>query len=213
MKSLVDTDILLKGSAYGLLEELVAIVPGEGRSALLGAAKFVVPTLINRAVLNKTASVVSGTFQRFIEANEVVEPTEEEQQLSATLESLAQTEAVSLDTGESQLVAILITRGVPFLLTGDKRAIAAMERLIQRDPAFDALTHRVKCLEQLVRDLIRVCNFAEIRAMICAEPSVDKTLNICLACGSPDVSLQTICQGLESYIADLRHRAGTVLSS
>ena len=53
----------------------------------------------------------------------LLNPTPQEISLAANLEEAAAKCAVELDTGESQLVAILLQRSGPLLLTGDKRAI------------------------------------------------------------------------------------------
>jgi len=215
MKALVDNDILLKGSCYGLLRELVAVIPGDApETGILGAARFIIPKLITKQELMKTTPTrAQEHFESFVRENAAVEPTAEEQHLAAELESLAQQLAVNLDSGESQLVAILVRRCTPFLATGDKRAIVALERLFDMHDALPVIRGRIMCLEQLARRLLETCAHEGLRTAICVEPKIDKTLTICFGCASPDAGRDTVREGLNSYIASLRRESARVLST
>jgi hypothetical protein len=214
MKALVDNDILLKGSCYSLLRELVAEIPGDApRAGILGAAVFIIPKLIAKQTLANTESTrAQEHFDSFVREHAVVEPIAEEQQLAAELESMAQQLAVNLDSGESQLVAILVRRSIPFFTTGDKRAIVALERLLDRHEALSKLSGRIICLEQLLLRLVDAYDHEGLRRAICAEPAIDKTLTICFGCASPNTDRDTVCAGLNSYITALRRDSARVLS-
>src|SRR6185503_5833439 len=121
-------------------------------------------------------------LEQFIAEAIVVEPIDEEQKFAAALELLAQREGLPFDTGESQLCAVLITRAVPQLLTGDKRAIAALARLLDLEDRLEPARGRVRCLEQLVRLLIDRAGIDHVRIAVCAEPSVDRALAMCFSC-------------------------------
>jgi hypothetical protein len=69
----------------------------------------------------------------FLASVELIEPTVEESTLAAEFESLALAAALPLDAGESQLCAVLVSRNLPLLVTGDKRAITALESLVDSD--------------------------------------------------------------------------------
>lgn len=213
MKSLIDNDVLVKGACYGLLEPLAAIVRGVERSGVLGAARFVVPKRIQRQRLRRDRRVALESFGEFLKRNDIVEPTTEEARLASRLESRAQMLALNLDVGESQLVAILVLRAVPFLLTGDKRAITSMESLLDVEAEVAPLLGRVKCLEQLVRGIVDRDGTSPTRGVICAEPDVDRSLSVCFSCVSPEISHESICAGLDSYISDLRAAARRVLAT
>jgi len=212
MNTLVDNDVLVKGACYGVLAELATSVSGiASRCGVLGAARFVAPSAIRRQHLQRDASIARELLQAFLDQTVVVEPTEDEQQLAAELESTAQALALNLDAGESQLAAILVTRTIASMLTGDKRAIVAMEQLLQTIPQVQVLAGRVHCLEQAVRRLVQATDVATIRHAICAEPRVDKALTICFSCASPD-SQPAVVAALSSYIDDLRAAAPHVLA-
>jgi len=214
MNTLVDNDVLVKGACYGVLGEFAASVSSTAsRCGVLGAARFVVPKAISRQQLHGDAAVAGEVFQAFLDQNDIVEPTADEQELAAELESAAQALALNLDAGESQLAAIVVSRAVPALLTGDKRAIVAMEQLLETTPELQALAGRVHCLEQAVRRLVDAAGIDTIRPAICAEPRVDKALTICFSCASGQASQTSVRTALDSYIADLRAAAPHVLAA
>src|SRR5688572_1113474 len=105
MKALADNDILYKGSCFRVLDVLV----GHERSdvGVLGAAKYVLPRKINKARLQHSTVDALAALEAFIHDAHVIEPTDDEQELAAALELLAQREGVQFDAGESQLVAVL----------------------------------------------------------------------------------------------------------
>jgi len=213
MKAIADNDILLKGACYGFLPELFATVPGDGCVGLLGAARFVVPKKIAQKSLNGDPAAAQARFLSFLGDNELLEPGSEEQELAAFLEKTAQDLALNLDTGESQLVAILVSRCLPSLLTGDKRAITSLEKLMDSDTRLAPVAGKVRCLEQLVKVLLANGNAQNVRGIICAEPSVDKTLSICFSCHGGEQHAATASEGLDSYIAALRSKAARVLAT
>jgi hypothetical protein len=212
MKALVDNDILLKGSCYRLLAELVAAIPGEGKIGMLGASKFVITHHLKRQKLNAPAGTAETHLLSFLSANEILEPTAQEQELAANLESLAQQSSLSLDAGESQLVAILALRALPWFATGDKRAIIALERLFEADERISSIIGKIICLEQLVKHMVGTGDPDLVRLAICAEPAIDKALSICFACTSSGTTSATILEGLDSYIGAIRADAKRVLA-
>lgn len=212
MKGLLDNDILIKGSCYGLASGLEKAIPGNGRCGILGAAKYVAPEVV-RGLGLKSAAKALASLVGFLEQCSVVEPDEYERRLAASLESHAQRLALNLDAGESQLVAILLHRTLPFLATGDKRAIASLERLIDVDSQFAAVTGRVLCLEQVVLRLVSSLGEATLRIAICSEPGVDKTMTICFACHSVKPADGAIPECLHSYLNDLRVQAPRALAT
>jgi hypothetical protein len=213
MKAVVDNDILLKGACYGLLSTILLPALDQGKAGILGASRFVVPKKIIKSNLRGDPATAEAHFFSFVANHEIIEPTIAEQEMAALLEANAQKMALNLDAGESQLVAIHISRHVPLFLTGDKRAIASIDRLLDGDKRLTFIAQRIKCLEQLVRDVLTSEDADQVRTAICAEPLVDKSLNICFGCSSSSATVSTIVEGLSSYIAHLRSTAGRVLAS
>jgi hypothetical protein len=213
MRAVADNDILLKGASYGLLPALMECIPGSGVIGVLGASKFVVPRMIVRNQLRGDPAMARACFAAFVAENEVVEPNSEEQQMAAFLEASAQQKALNLDAGESQLVAIVVSRCLPCIVTGDKRAIASLEDLLDSDARLGVMSGKIRCLEQLVAAAVATENADQIRRAICAEPAVDRALSICFSCSSAVADLASVLEGLASYIEDLRTRAVRVLAT
>ena len=212
MTALVDNDILLKGACYRLLSQLVTMNYGADRVGYLGAARFVLSKKIRQAKLGGNAAEVEAELMSFLAQHDAIETSSEEQTLAAALEATAQSLPVNLDTGESQLLAVLVLRTLPVLMTGDKRAIIAIERLLDATAALAEATGKVTCLEQLVRTAVFKGNASVIQEAICKEPNVDRTLSICFRCLTPERTIESVVEGLDSYISDLRQRAPRALS-
>ena len=212
MKAVVDNDILFKGACHGFLSDIAAALKvNDSDCGVLGSARFVLKSKIKRARLRQNAEVATQGLEAFLANAPVLEPVREEQAIAARLEALALRLGLSLDAGETQLCAIVIVRAISLLVTGDKRAVASMERLVEEDDAFQDLSRRVMCLEQLILLLLVRKTLQSLRTAICSEPGVDKTLTICFACYSSEVSESAVKDGLKSYIDDLRSRANEVL--
>lgn len=208
----LDNDIVLKGVCYGLT---LWPDPVEGkRPGILGAARYVVGKRLDRAPLKGDKGAARGVLEALLEVAEELEPGEDELTLAAELERAAQEKDLDLDPGESQLVAITVTRAIPLLETGDKRAIAALQSLLGGDVRLQSLEGRVRCLEQTLK--IRLgpgCeSLEEVVQAVCREPGVDKTMSICFSCASGGAAgCETVLAGLDSYISALRNDAPNVL--
>ena len=116
-----------------------------------------------------------------------------------------------LDEGESQLLAVLIVRSAALLLTGDKRAVRAMEPVVDAAGYTERVAHRVACLEQIAMALVGRHGAEAIHRRVCGEAAVDKSLANCFSCASGFCRQESILDGLRSYIADLRRDAPRVL--
>jgi hypothetical protein len=213
MDVIVDNDILFKCSCFGLVDELIlANCQPEGSVGILGAARYVVPKKIHKNIQATIAAAAKEAFQTLVDVAEIIEPTEDEQVMAADFELAAQRAAVALDSGESQLCAVLIARALRLLFTGDKRAISALEHLLDSDTRLNALAGKVRCLEQLVLQPLSADNCAQFRVAVCREPAIDKTMAICFSCSAEEATLEGITAGLKSYINDLRSQANRILA-
>jgi hypothetical protein len=207
-RSLVDNDIALKVACYALCAEMVmAATIGGAPPALLGVARFVIRGRLARATNIADRQAASSEFEQLLQAVVAVEPDDEELAIAADIEAEALRRNLELDAGESQLIAILVNRHCDLLLTGDKRAIAAMSIV---GPA--EARGRVACLEQLIAEIVRRMGAAAVRAHVCGEPGVDKAITACFACSSPAApSEDDALRALASYISHLARSAPGVL--
>lgn len=208
----IDNDILHKFSAYGLLQDLLTIHPFGGCSFfMLGAARYIVRKKLQKKPptrgIESTLAELDTSFSRII----VIEPAREEINLAAELEFAAQKLNVDLDPGESMLCAAFLIRGGDYIYTGDKRAVYALQALLETCSVSTVLRNRVACLEQLLLALLDTQQKDLIRSAICAEPLVDKTLTVCFSCRSENANTASWKEGLLSYIKDLHKHAPMVL--
>ena len=211
MNTLVDTDVVYKAIIYNLIKELITERFEGQTSAILGAAPFLMRRKLARLPGDQAEAMIVR-LEVLMATVEVLEPTEHEISLAASIEAAAQSANVALDAGESQLCAALLQRNLPRLITGDKRAIAAIEALLPICPELSGLCGRVYCFEQCVLDrLNQFGGYNLIRSSICNFPDLDKTLMICFSCLAQAQHEDHTRACLESYISDLRSKAPLVL--
>jgi predicted nucleic acid-binding protein len=211
---LLDTDVLIKLAAYGLLDAIGhpgCEVSCEQMAGLVGAAKYSARKALRRRAADPEAA--SSRLEAFILGAQVLEPTDEEILLAVELEESAAISGGSLDVGESQLCAIAISRGQPVVLTGDKRAVAAAERLVGAIDQMSGLTEKIACLEQAMVLVTERLGASAVRSAVVAAPKTDTALSICFQVTNPEVGVDFYPHGLRSYIEDLRTAAPTVLLS
>ena len=202
----VDNDVLIKASSYGFADRLDA-----GRSlGVLGVATFVVARRLERMPLSGDREAARTAALALISRCDGLEPTLEEEMFASQLETEALLAGLQLDAGESQLAAIVLERGIAMLETGDKRAIRALEALLDHVPRLGDLCGRLRCLEQIAARCAAAFDPDEIAHMVCREPDVDKTMSICCGCFGPDGPILDL-EGLASYIESLRVDASRVL--
>lgn len=210
----VDNDILLKGACYDLLAEMVGVVPATPDDVgVLGAASYVLVKRLRKKGRCSNGEEAADRLDQFLQDATTLEPTHDELSLAADLELAALRAGVDLDGGESQLSAMVLQRGLAWLVTGDKRAVMALGCLREGDEDLMPLDGKVLCLEQLFARLLADTDPIPIRDAVCAEPNVDKALTICFSCSSSEVSPDQWQEGLKSYIADIRRAATSLLAA
>lgn len=209
MDEVVDVDIMLKFSAYGLLSSFQA----ETVLGLLAVSKYVVAKRIARTSSINDKERAVQEFSRFLERASIFEPTADEVGFAAMLEKRSQDLGLSLDIGESQLLAAVVHRGLSRCWTGDKRAIASAETLLDEVSELQAVSGKLSCLEQAALGLLEKLGANSTRGSICGEPAVDLALSNCFSCYSGQPVNDSVVAGLSSYIEALRHEAPRILSS
>ena len=211
---LVDTDVLIKLALYGLLDDVMhagCVAGCTQRTGIITAAAFVARQRIGRQAVN--ASAANAHLETSLRTIVSLEPTEGELSLAAEFEAEANLIGVDLDNGESQLCAIALSRGDPIVLTGDKRALVALERLLPRIAELLRLTHRIACLEQALRVIVQRRGAKAVRDSVVAEPTADKATSICFRATSEVVPDDFDPEGLDSYIEAIRRDAPSMLIS
>ena len=207
----VDNDVVLKAIRYGETRRFWAV---ETNAGVLGSARFVVSGRVKRLRLADTRPEITEELEQFFNRADALEPSDAELVRAAELEREAQRRALPVDAGESQLAAIVVARAIGLLTTGDKRAIRALQELLESVEWLKTLCGRVRCLEQLVLELVQMGDeFEELGQSICSDQDADRTLSTCFSCysgGGADAS--AVMHALSSYINGLRRNAQDVMA-
>lgn len=203
--ALYDNDIVLKICAYDLVREAITAA-NSLTPAILPAAQFSLRDQANRTKRIKNREHLQSNLEIFLEQSSVIEPSDQEIEFAAKLEEAALDASVQLDTGESQLIALIVGRSLPMMLTGDKRAIVSLHTIQAHEAA-----GRIVCLEHLFLEMVGSVSVEDLRSAVCAEPDMDKTLTICFACLSDSVALSSVQECLSSYLEYLRSQSGPML--
>ncbi|MBA3022630.1 MAG: hypothetical protein KKG03_03450 [Gammaproteobacteria bacterium] len=208
----MDNDVLHKTTAYGLFVDMLAIprLQKEVYGAL-GTARFVVRKKISKRPPSRGLEAALADFTAAVGMLKEIEPTPEEVDIAANIERLAQLRNLELDTGESILCAVMLARHLGHILTGDKRAIKALEVLNAAEPYSNKFKSKLICLEQLFIWLANGHEIQKVRNTVCADRTIDSALTSCFGCYSPEVQNESCIEGLNSYILDLRQDAPNVL--
>lgn len=209
----VDNDVLLKLCLYGLHFKLREASNYQVEEAyFLGAARFLLPKLAKRKAQLSELTQVLSNIDQLLGSMAVIEPEPYELELAAQLETVAAERNLSLDFGESQLCAIVVSRSLNLLITGDKRAIEAVEQLLHLDD-ITPLSGKLVCLEQLISSWLKAgTDHSVLRQHICSCPTADKTLAMCFSCRSNGTSLDSVLDALSSYIEHIKQRAPNTLA-
>jgi hypothetical protein len=205
----VDNDVILKLTYYGLLGVEPFGHSSDHHISILATARYVVGSRLRRDNKGQDPGELVRRANSFFSMAEATDPTPEETELATNIEAVALRIGLELDTGESLLTAISLARSFDLLLTGDKRAIAAIEALLDHVPGLSPLSGRFVCLEQLALSLVEAVGIEAVRAGVCGCPQADTALAICFSCSVPSVPFDPA--GLRSYIESMRLRASRVL--
>jgi hypothetical protein len=203
-EALLDNDVIIKACRYSLATETLSSLQNRGyEPAMLAAARFVVEDRLRRHA--PAPSTAMAMFKQFLSGCRSIEPTDDEIEMATAFEEAAQNLNLELDAGESMLLAILLKRRAALLLTGDKRAIRAIEKMA---PEIEQI---VACLEQLFATLNADWSLQVVQAGVCADRTADPALTNAYGCRSGGSEIEAVAYGLRSYIEDLRRDCARIL--
>jgi hypothetical protein len=207
----VDTDVILKVAGYSVAEEAAAVLGRTAPPAALGLTHLIAHKQLSkrRGVVDREAALAA--LRTLLGLLGSLEPSADEVALAADLAARAQAEDLPLDTGEAQLTAITLKRALPLLVSGDKRALAALAALFPAGEERAALQGRMMCFEQLIAALAREVGEEELRARICREPGMDTAMRLACSCGNESWTAAQLHEACESYIEGIRRVAGDLL--
>ncbi len=212
-ETLLDSDIIIKACAYSLVIWEKGGLLEDHKLGTLAASLYIIPKRLQKPGKLRDRDAAASIFKSLLSSIRLIEPSTEELTFSAELELIAQRSGLAFDVGESQLLAILVKQKARLLLTGDKRAIAALGILTVSQPLLESAAGKVVCVEQLFLELIRLMGGAKLRSLICKEPGMDTALSICFGCVSGEKDESEYLTGLTSYISDIKRTASQMLAA
>jgi hypothetical protein len=208
---LIDNDVLIKSACYSMLDQMRGSSNKYQDVAILGVARFVVGKYLERRGEIRDRTAAQRRFQDYLTTVVILEPTPEELNFASAIEEAALLLGLDLDSGESQLCAIAVFGSSWLVLTGDKRAIASAEILMETMGELASLAGRLVCFEQAIMGVVERIGIETTRVQVCAEAAIDKGLSICFECHASAEGRPLELTGLISYIGDVRRKAPVLL--
>lgn len=111
---------------------------------------------------------------------------------------------IDLDAGEIALIAAVLPCPDALLMTGDKRALAALAQSGMEDLNAH-LQGRVVCLEHLLHHVLEIAGVARLAELVSPYPDLD-TAARCVLPGRGRPDERDVREGLASYLRDLECR-------
>lgn len=207
----IDTDVLLKAAAYRLANELVTVLEPRGAPATLGLVHLIAAKQLAGKRGLRDRNGAAAELELLLSMLGHLEPDDDEVAMAAELTAHAQRLGLPLDAGEAQLTAIVARRGLPLLVTGDKRAIGALARLAGNGPLHASLVGRLACLEQVLAAIAVRIGEDELRTRICAERDIDGAMRLACSCGVEGWDPAQLHEACDSFIGAVRAEAGDLL--
>jgi predicted nucleic acid-binding protein len=205
--ALIDNDVVLKFCRIGHLADLAGCLGRtEASLAVLGSLRFVLGSLVGPQDPDRPA------LDSFLMSVEEAEPSEHEIRLAAQIEEAAQRAGHAVDAGESLLFAMGASQSIR-VATGDKRAILGLAALVADLPDCRFLLGSVVTLEWLASALLVSRGLEVVRASICSQPSVDRTLCACFQCKQVSCTAADVRAALLSYQSDLAGRTNGLVTA
>lgn len=177
---LVDADILIKLAVFDCFTECLRTLGYSIEHCVTLQSMAFSAGLRKRAVREKKAGSgqAAERLLKLLQAIPTIDKlTPDEQGLAAVIGQQSQLLNLSIDGGEAMLLSIAVHRGLPYLVTGDKRAVRSLPRLANVVASIQELRKRVVCLERLLLNLVRDKTFNALEARLIAGAHCDKAVS------------------------------------
>lgn len=201
---LIDNDVLLKLARYGLLDEAIALFECNSTDAIvLATAKYKLLPHKNRLQFCKDEESATR-LEAFLKTAKILDAGLADPDILDLLNAVP-----NIDSGEALLFAVGANNNDTIVITGDKRSLKALCSNDSVADASKALAGRVVSVEVLF-SMLAEYQFTLIQERVRAKPDVDMTLKIVFGVTVP-ADFESVKEGLNSYIRDLRSITGTLL--
>lgn len=209
MIAIIDNDVILKLARWDLIDDLLDLVAGECEAIchLPTCYHSLCGRPSRRAKTGCDAATVARIQAFCGKTNPIDGPFDIE-----ILEIL--TGIPGIDSGEVQIFTIGTTSPDSLTYMADKRSLLALATTPTTKTIADRLAGRVKCLEQVMGELILTAGHAEVgNKVIGANPIADTAITIAFG---TKIGLRQEAEtwyALASYYQDLRKKTGELLAA
>lgn len=201
---LVDNDALLKLARFGLLDALVTMFGVNARDIrVLATAKYSLLPAKNRLLRCKDEDS-ANRLEEFLTKSEPLSSVDTNIHLLDALSAIP-----SIDAGEALLLAAGASNYETLVITGDKRALAALCADSSISKIANALAGRVVTLEVIFWQLVNKC-FTHTQSCVRSKPDVDKAIRNVFGVSTP-APIDSVRVALASYINHLQGVTGGLL--
>lgn len=204
MSLFIDNDALLKLASYDLLDTALTMfnIRPEDIHVLATARYALIPDK-NRLRRCKTEECASRLESFLAKANKLTQDG-----LSADMLD-ALTSEPGIDPGEALMLGMAASAPDSYIITGDKRALEALQAGKGLNDVCEVLAGRVLPLELLFSFLVEG-DFAQVQVRVRSQPEVDKALTYAFGVSTP-ANLASVRAALDSYVGHLRRLTGSLL--
>lgn len=204
MTLFIDNDALLKLAIYDLLDTALVMFDIRPEDVhVLATAKYVLLPAKDRLRRCKTEECAARLESFLSKATKL----SADGASATTLDAL--TAKPGIDAGEALMLAVAVSNVDSFIITGDKRALEALQVDQGLDSVREVLAGRVLSIELLFSFLVEG-DFGQVQARVRSQPSVDKALTNIFGVSAP-ASLESVRAALDSYVGHLRRLTGALL--
>ena len=173
-----DNDVLLKLSAWNLLEEAITVLDTTRKEIyVLRTARFVIGKDKQARFSTKYGSQAVQRTLEFIETvQEITQGADPEEQ--ALLNAIN-----GIDEGEAFLFGATRDLDLFLVATGDKNSLRALANAPSCAPIYQRMSGRVICMEQIMARLIPHVGFEEVRRRVVPARDCDNSLKSAFGSG------------------------------
>lgn len=174
---LLDADVLIKLSVLDCFSECIAALGLTLAECATMRSMTRSAGVDNQVVREQRAGGPGKPARRLFKTLSAIptidKMTDAEKLLSAAISAAAQKHGLAFDGGEAMLASVAIHRGLPFVTTGDKKAIASLPVLAQHVAEVEHLRGKLLPLEYLLLKAIQSLGLAALHARIEAGKGCD----------------------------------------
>lgn len=196
-----DNDVIHKLAALGLLDKAAQLL-GTTERRVLATCRF-------KFKLNKPADARKKYGDAIVDGIDAfVKSAVDVTGVDLTGLDEAANAALGIDPGELQLLAFVAATPNAILVTGDKRALVALQTAPGCTDLVAKIAGRIVCFEQVLEQLLGDPGFTDLNERAAKVLHVDTVLRVLFTSSAME---PTVRDGLKSYLSDLRSKTGTLL--